>query len=895
MNMADTGISGAFPPSAITYSNVLSADEASAAKELLAARGVRLLPYPFASALAIASDVDSSRRHRYDGYVGQLVDELGLDFGDSTWLSWDLGVVGTWKGARRLGLGLGILTPWLTEGREVDAEIFENTRTFIENIAEFHKGNIDHFHAFFMRGIRVAPLTNIQADDHGRVTVVFDATQSEGPWACKSVCALGVCVVGAPNASLEVRRVFITTKDSVSVEYDSTPYAAPPGGRRHCLFSLPGPSDEERKAPLLDQIESVTIECALPEHGASVDRVLLLSAHTDLLVETLSWLRAKYNVEMSLITEHSRFHFSAISKNELYDPELQNHFDSYNGPIEAYNGKLIDADGGVIFSTHCDEPHAFGRVFPDFSRDLEFRFVNPIATMTTRAWDPLEVVTPSATRAGGGIYYARRTRPSAVEQPDPNRMDPTPTRQETFAIRVSNLLKDMALSPGLFCPLYTHLGSWTVHYEDKGKRDAVGAPLPVPYFDTDIMHALQDHVFNVTGSVPPASRVWFSRATTHYDYALMLRSIGDHVTRPGPDTIEITSWMDACLSKMMPRSAGQLYGLTFYVDDPAKAEVLLDGAPIEYLFRNPPDETGRSSVTIAACDLRYTVFDQCNPARSPMRAVESALRSDATGPLRRRAIRTGARWIWRLREGAERSFGRLWLSPAPKDQAPDRMVGAVRIPMFGWTATGAQAVSLLCRSSDRARFGVLLETRTGGRFYFGNEAAETFYDAPMTATYRLIPSDWRDDAWSRFTIPFHDLGWASDALPGGPMPNHPLESVTLFGVGAPETAIDFAEFAFLRPRTIARGDATNVKYCLGGRVRDFQVGVVVHALRVDDESWSKRETTVDQRGFFCFDAMDRGRYDVWARVQDAAVHDRRGRRVEVSEDNLTLVLGALDP
>jgi hypothetical protein len=530
-------------------------------------------------------------------------------------------------------------------------------------------------------------------------------------------------------------------------------------------------------------------------------------------------------------------------------------------------------------------------VFPDISQDLEFRFVNPIATMSTKAWDPLELVTPSSTRTGGGIYYARRTRPSAVDQADPNRIDPTLTTQETFAIRLSKVLTAMSREPGLFCPFYTHLGSYPAgYYKDEGVHDAIGGPIPSPYFDIDIMQRLQNHVFNVTGSLPNSSRIWFSRATTHYDYALMLRDIGHHVTRPAPQTIAITSWMDACLGKAMPRSAAQLYGLTFYVDDPAKAVVLLDGAPIEHLFRNPPDETGRGSVTVAACDLRFTVFDQLDPIYNPTLSDGGAHRCDVGDPSQTSALTTDARWTWRARDAIDRSFGRLQLSSASTDRTPGPAVGSIRIPMSGWTPTGAQALSLMCRAHGGARFGVRIETRTGGRFYFGDEPAETFDGAPVTARYGLTFPEGRDGAWTRFTIPFHDLAWASGARPGGPMPSHALETVTLFGIGDPGAAIDFADLAFLRPRTIAPVGATRVGHCLGGRIADFRGGEIVHASRVDDASVSRHETAVDQRGFFCFDGMARGLYDVWARVGETTVHDRRGPRVEVSEDNLTLVL-----
>ena len=323
-------------------------------------RGVRLLPYPFASALAIVSDVDASRRERYFGYVGQLVDDLGLDFGDSTWLSWYAGTRGGKKGRRDLGLGLGLFTPWLTVGRDVDAERYANTRTFNESLVEFHKGNLDHFHAFFMRGMRVVLLDDLDVGDQGTITVSPGPLQNSGPWSCENVFALAVCVVGAANASLEIRRLFVRKTDSESARYEATSYAAPPGSRQYRLFSIGGLADQDKIAPALNEIDSITIECASPQQSAAVERVLILTGHTDLIVERLRWLREKYNFEMNLITEHSRFHFSAIAKNDLFDLQLKQHISAYKGPTEAYHGSLTDAHGDYIFSTHCDEPFGFG-------------------------------------------------------------------------------------------------------------------------------------------------------------------------------------------------------------------------------------------------------------------------------------------------------------------------------------------------------------------------------------------------------------------------------------------------------------------------------------------------------------------------------------------------------
>ena len=54
-----------------------------------------------------------------------------------------------------------------------------------------------------------------------------------------------------------------------------------------------------------------------------------------------------------------------------------------------------------------------------------------------------------------------------------------------------------------------------------------------------------------------------------------------------------------------PLSAADLDGLTFYVDDPASARVVVDGREQLSLRRNGPDHTGRASVSIPWLPLEF--------------------------------------------------------------------------------------------------------------------------------------------------------------------------------------------------------------------------------------------------------------------------------------------------
>src|SRR5476649_1191267 len=114
------------------------------------------------------------------------------------------------------------------------------------------------------------------------------------------------------------------------------------------------------------------------------------------------------------------------------------------------------------------------------------------------------------------------------------------------------------------------------------------------------MWVLQDRAFGISGD---GSRQWLTRASVLYDYALIVRSLADHVRRDG-DNIDISSWADAVLGQTLPCSPAQLYGVTFYVRDAGTAGVSLNGRRIETLSRNPADETGRQSVTVLESEIR---------------------------------------------------------------------------------------------------------------------------------------------------------------------------------------------------------------------------------------------------------------------------------------------------
>ncbi|MBA3811053.1 MAG: hypothetical protein H0X27_05295 [Caulobacteraceae bacterium] len=662
-------------------------------------------------------------------------------------------------------------------------------------------------------------------------------------------------MVGAPGARIRVRSVAVRERGGrVTDSYRVTPYDSPPNGREHRLLAIRNAPEDEETLPRLENVRAVTIEFRRPRQAAHVERVMLISALGETLIERLDYLRERFNVEMGLITEHAGLHFRNPYRSRLVDPKLKEHVESFRGPTEAYNGNLTDDDGNLIFSTDSDNPYSFCRMFPNISRDQEFRFVVPLAAAKASGWEVLQLVTPSPTRAGGGIYWAQRTSPN-IDAPKKGSWFDGHSRQDTFAGRISRLLEITSHDPGQLWPIYTHLGSLG------------GRPLPQPYFDPGPMLALQDRVFNISGTVPPRSRLWFTAATVLYDYALMMRGVADHVSHADPDTVHIRSWMDFTLGKTLPRSPAQLHGLTFHVHDPWKAEVYLDDRRIERVVRNRADESGRPSVTIAETDRRYVLFDRLDP-----------MANDAP-PI------SGGEWTWAPPEGVGAGFGRLAITG--KDASSHT---SVRLSLHGWTPTGAQAVAFSVRPDDGTRWGFFFETRAGGGFYFGNEALAGDVGRPITASYFFPPVKPAGGEWRLWIAPFHDLAWAKGAAPGGPMPSHPLEALTIVCAGAPGSGVGIDRVEFLRPRMRAHQEGREPRWCLGGRLPIFETGATVEAAALGPNEIPIHTAVVDQRGYFCFGLVSAGVYKIWARSGKDELHDRRGPLIEVGADLMSLVL-----
>jgi hypothetical protein len=118
--------------------------------------------------------------------------------------------------------------------------------------------------------------------------------------------------------------------------------------------------------------------------------------------------------------------------------------------------------------------------------------------------------------------------------------------------------------------------------------------------------------YNLDGAREYHQRVWCCPLGVAHRFAQARRGLADHTRLYGND-VHIDPWQDEVTEKPFPdpRFAGQdLHGQTFYVPDATAARVFCGGVEITALKRNPPDFTGRPSVTVVDTETPTVVFDE---------------------------------------------------------------------------------------------------------------------------------------------------------------------------------------------------------------------------------------------------------------------------------------------
>ncbi len=868
-------------------------------RRAIAAAGMRALPYPFSSALALTSDCDFTSRPHHSAYVGELVERHGLDFGDSLWLAAYPGI------PERSGPGLAVLGPDF----RLDARHFERERGRQldpwEVLRGHHRGNIDHWHSFHMRGPRVFVLREWTADpETGCLRAAVGAVESEAlHFHGLNFPVMAATLVVDPELDSEALAVELVARDgrrqTLEREHNGRLYRfldreVEEGGQ--LFFTWRVDVLDRRQALFLEDLVAVEIRSVRGPLAADALRALHLhNLHTEVILDRLEFLDRELHFSTNLSTMHSLWHFFTHDRLRAQGKRVAALLNSGEA-----DGKTLHAAAdlpGARFSTVADDPLSFARVLPEITERFGIvhmrlvqgsRYVSHSlqrAPLGERHCSLHDLVHPMRTRTGSALYNLCAAFPAiSPEEAEALGADPNRSRTRDFGLRLQRVLEDLDQVPGELAVLYTHLG-----VRDPDRLDADDSEDPPPRledFGGPAVVELKDRVFGVSSSVGESSRIWFTRASVLANYALMAQAVPERIARPTGNTVRIESRVDPVLERRLPESARALYGLTFYVDDRSAARVFLDRREIRDLARNPPDSSGRESVTIAECGIRCVLFDEVDPVR-----VRRA--GQAGGHFRIE----GGEWSWRTEPAAAfrgSGYGVLRLAGAPAGSG--HRTARLELSCSGLEPVGCQQLAwALRRSSPQVAAAVLLETATGGRFLFGDRALLGAAGDP-TARYLAAPAPADRAGWERIVVPFASLDWASGSDPADcPMPSHPPRRIALLVSGRPGEAAGFDALEFGRPK-VTRPRHAGDTIVLGGRVVGGRAGTRVGLLRLHGEDADEPAiATTDGLGGFWLRDLAPGAYRIATAEPDGSFDWARATWVEASTDRFDLELEPAGP
>lgn len=849
--------------------NILNEGELKQHYKALKHSGIRVMPYPFGQAMAILSDCDGSLRADYEGYRDLLINKFGLDFGDSFRLHQGISGNGNVdKDGMSYAFGCPVIFNYQFTLEELDEGMDSQPRLLpVEVVRECVFGNIDYLHGFSAPGPRVIWLKDVHGINARMASIrIPEKVEHKGVGRLEKpasfnafkVPVLFIGIVFSQKMDVNINPVVhVHLCDGRSVIYKDTPEKPAVSG----LFSssrwykrLPVFRENNTTViPYFGLLKEIEIHFDRDTECKEIAGVFCLNADRSAILDMLRISGEQLNIRTNLFTDHSSTVFLNRSSEERHGKFNAARFARL--PVPANYARMQGESGA--YSCLGDDPYSVAYVLPELRNRFGIRFINPsgISGEAVSGLDPLNLISPSQGRDGTFLYTARRTKVPLIDsQGNPHHDDGLDQGARTFPLRLDSILEREDKLP-LAWPFYTHLGN----IMPKGER-------PHPYFPEDVLRKLQDRVFNISRTVFPEKRFWFTRGTILYDYCLMLRSLPGHIVREGSNTIRIEPWYDPILQKNLPISLNQLHGITFYVEDSALAKVCVGDEEAVHLLRNPADETGRQSVTVLGRGPSHTVFDDVDVVN------RFGFRNEG-----------GICYEWindPVKAFRGRYYGRLW----PGNSDTGRFIWRPK----GLSPVGSQYFGYAIRkSSQDVRFGVFLSTKTGGTFYFGDKIC-LLEGLNLTAFY-LFPSI-PCASWQMLWAPFYNLTWNKQGIPGGPIPSHEIQEVVFAVEGKEGQYAELDRVVFMRPSTL---DIARPNGCvLGGRL------MVSGSNRIICIKYHTRECPLQERveipdslGNFVFAGIPVGAIVfVWAEVDGKTIFPVQGEYTDVWDDNLTLMI-----
>lgn len=234
----------------------------------------------------------------------------------------------------------------------------------------------------------------------------------------------------------------------------------------------------------------------------------------------------------------------------------------------------------------------------DLLRGFGLRFFNTASNTARREPVPLDRLVFAKTLNDGSLAYDFDRFLEHPPQPeDPGRPATDPSLSPWIGWQLRRLLARLN-RPGSGGVLYTHF------FARPTDDPAFGATAVEDLFDPDTheaLAALADRYYDLSGSGAP--RVFVAPTAVLVRLSQMLQGLpGQLDYDAAANVVRVRPWTDPVTGEHLPGDAGgarALRHVTIYVRDAATARLDVAGVDYPYLVRNPADETGRESITVA--------------------------------------------------------------------------------------------------------------------------------------------------------------------------------------------------------------------------------------------------------------------------------------------------------
>ena len=427
---------------------------------------------------------------------------------------------------------------------------------------------------------------------------------------------------------------------------------------------------------------------------------------------------------------------------------------------------------------------------------------------------------------------------------------------------------------------------WYTHFGSGGSKFLHTTAEPVTPVIRQWMQRLANLVYNFDGTVPDSQRVWSPPGSTWVRYQQMRNAVASHIEFNEKDSrITIMPWFDSVTGKMLPdprAGSRDLHGLTLYVTDPMKTRVYVGETELHAFTRNPPDETGKASITLVDDNSPSAVLDHVAlfekgevsidngeaqerqpQANDPDGSKILSLTADTTG--RAEVLFRPSRLEFWNTSHIQLALRKLDHSISKRNAA----AGNIEIDLM---MDDGKIVSI--NEQDTPELELLRSSQ--------------WHISPVA-----ISNDWRFETLDVTALDWPDTTIASKEFNRPPLPLGKVKSVRIALVNAkPGTVLELADFRALRPNP--NGEADDGGKLVAGRVtKDGQTGLAQVKIRATSSTSGLIKTVTNEDGYFFLPHRQKGEtLSIMARINGQNCAIEQGRRIEISKNEVELDVNA---